>query len=72
MVAVPELYKTDTPNPKQMTYQTTRARAHNAHKVRSLIRDQKPIQFITYCTWAHRRDYRLTMQMSMYQAAEKR
>eukprot|EP00974_Lingulodinium_polyedra_P056920 5475457-Lingulodinium_polyedra.AAC.1 len=55
-----------------MSYQTARARTHNVHKVRSLVREQKPARCITYCTWGHWRDYRPMMQMSMYQAAEKR
>eukprot|EP00974_Lingulodinium_polyedra_P040119 3850522-Lingulodinium_polyedra.AAC.1 len=55
-----------------MSYPTARARTHKVHKVRVLIRDQKPVRFITYCAWAHRRDYRLMMQMSMYQAVGKR
>eukprot|EP00974_Lingulodinium_polyedra_P132543 11222187-Lingulodinium_polyedra.AAC.1 len=72
MVAVPELYRHDTPNQKQMFYQTARSRTHNAHKTRALIREQKPTRFITYCTRAHCRDYRLMMRMRMYQAAENR
>eukprot|EP00974_Lingulodinium_polyedra_P003191 299130-Lingulodinium_polyedra.AAC.1 len=55
-----------------MSYQKARARTHNAHKVRALIREQQPARLITYRTRAHRQDYRLTMQTSMYQAAEKR
>eukprot|EP00974_Lingulodinium_polyedra_P103377 10010093-Lingulodinium_polyedra.AAC.1 len=57
-----------------MSYQTARASTHNAHSARSLIREQKPkpARSITYCTWAHRRDYRLTRRMSEDNAAEKR
>eukprot|EP00974_Lingulodinium_polyedra_P012757 1235941-Lingulodinium_polyedra.AAC.1 len=65
----PELLNSANGQVAQTAYQAASVRTKRGPWGRSLLRTRRFARFISYCSWSHRIDYHLTIQMRVYQAS---